>query len=74
MKIEKWWRRLVARLVAVVVRMLGPKPGDDVPLADTRRLTIDREATRAEVLKRLRAFRGRLPPDFRFDRDEANAR
>jgi antitoxin MazE len=26
------------------------------------------------LLKRLRAFRGRLPPDFKFDRDEANAR
>ena len=56
--------------------MLSLKPGDDVdvPLADTRKRTIDREAARAEALKRLRAFRGRLPPDFRFDRDEANAR
>jgi hypothetical protein len=27
-----------------------------------------------ELLKRLRAFRGRLPADFKFDRDEANAR
>jgi hypothetical protein len=26
------------------------------------------------LLNRLRAFRGRLPPGFRFDRDEANAR
>jgi antitoxin MazE len=25
-------------------------------------------------LKRLRTFRGRLPADFKFDRDEANAR
>jgi hypothetical protein len=24
--------------------------------------------------QRLRAFRGRLPADFKFDRDEANAR
>ena len=28
----------------------------------------------ADLLKRLRAFRGRLPPDFKFDREEANAR
>ena len=27
-----------------------------------------------ELLDRLRAFRGRLPDDFKFDRDEANAR
>ena len=26
------------------------------------------------LLKRLRAFRGRLPADFKFDREEANAR
>ena len=33
-----------------------------------------KEGGRDELLKRLRAFRGRLPADFRFDRDEANAR
>jgi antitoxin MazE len=27
-----------------------------------------------ELIKRLRAFRGHLPDDFRFDRDEANSR
>lgn len=27
-----------------------------------------------KLLKRLRGFRGRLPVDFKFDRDEANAR
>jgi hypothetical protein len=30
-----------------------------------------RETRRGALLKRLRAFRGRLPPDFRFDREEA---
>ena len=28
----------------------------------------------SEMLKRLRKFRGRLPPDFRFDRQDANER
>ena len=27
-----------------------------------------------ELIRRLRAFRGRLPDDFKFDRDEANSR
>ena len=27
-----------------------------------------------ELLKQLREFRGRLPHDFKFDREEANAR
>jgi hypothetical protein len=31
------------------------------------------EPTRGELLRRLRAFRGRLPADFKFDREEANA-
>jgi antitoxin MazE len=30
--------------------------------------------SRDDLLQRLRAFRGRLPADFIFDRDEANAR
>jgi antitoxin MazE len=36
--------------------------------ADIRRLTRD------ELIERLRAFRGRLPDDFKFDRGEANSR
>jgi antitoxin MazE len=35
---------------------------------------VARKPGRDELLKRLRAFRGRLPADFKFDRDEANAR
>jgi hypothetical protein len=27
-----------------------------------------------ELLQRLRAFRGRLPEDFKFDREEAHGR
>ena len=33
-----------------------------------------RKPGRDDLLKRLRAFRGRLPADFVFDRDEANER
>ena len=32
------------------------------------------DVTPAEILARLRGLRGRLAPDFRFDRDEANGR
>jgi hypothetical protein len=32
------------------------------------------EITREELVKRLHAFRGMLPADFKFDRDDANAR
>jgi hypothetical protein len=50
--------------------------GDDFEIraADRRKLEVSRKPGRDELLKRLRAFRGRLPTDFKFDRDEANAR
>jgi antitoxin MazE len=52
------------------------KEGDDIQIriADRRELEVSRKPGRDEILKRLRAFRGRLPADFKFDRDEANAR
>ncbi|WP_419696091.1 hypothetical protein ACN2CC_09330 [Mesorhizobium muleiense] len=45
-----------------------------VHVADARQLGVACKPAREELLKRLRAFRGRLPADFKFDRDEANAR
>ncbi len=33
-----------------------------------------RKPDRQEIIARLRQFRGRLPADFRFDREDANAR
>jgi antitoxin MazE len=64
MKVAKWGNSLAIRLPAAVVEALNLKDGDDVA----------RKPGREELLKRLRAFRGRLPPDFKFDRDEANPR
>ena len=76
MQVSKWGNSLAVRLPASVVEVLELKEGDEIELhvADARELTIARKAGRAELLRRLREFRGRLPPDFKFDRDEANAR
>jgi antitoxin MazE len=59
-----------------VVEALELKEGDEIEVhvADARHLGIARKPGRDELLKRLRAFRGRLPEDFKFDRDKANAR
>jgi antitoxin MazE len=35
---------------------------------------VKRSEDSRQVLARLKKFRGRLPPDFRFDRLDANAR
>ena len=43
------------------------------PTTDQRRPVRKKPDTEA-LLERLRAFRGRLPADFRFNRDDANAR
>lgn len=76
MQVAKWGNSLAVRLPAVVVEALELKEGDEIEIhvADLRDLGVARKPGRDELLKRLRVFRGRLPPDFKFDRDEANAR
>ncbi len=76
MQVAKWGNSLAVRLPAAVVEALELKVGDDIEIhvADRRAFGVSRKLGRGELLKRLRAFRSRLPADFRFDRDEANAR
>lgn len=76
MQVAKWGNSLAIRLPAVVVEALELREGDEIEIhiADARQFDVARKPGREELLKRLRAFRGRLPADFKFDRDEANAR
>jgi antitoxin MazE len=76
MQVAKWGNSLAIRLPAAVVEALELRQGDEIEIhvAGTREFGIARKPDRAALLKRLRAFRGHLPDDFRFDRDEANAR
>jgi antitoxin MazE len=76
MQLAKWGNSLAIRLPAVVVEALGIQEGDEIEIhvADGKRFGVARKPGRADLLKRLRAFRGRLPADFKFDRDDANAR
>jgi antitoxin MazE len=76
MQVAKWGNSLAVRLPAAVVEALKLREGDEVEIhvADSRNFGVARKPGRDELLKRLRAFRGRLPDDFKFDRDEANAR
>jgi antitoxin MazE len=39
-----------------------------------RTFGIDRDRRRARALARIRSFREKLPPDWKFDPQEANAR
>lgn len=76
MQVAKWGNSLAVRLPKALVDRLGLKEGDDVELRATEddALEIARTVTREQALARLRSFRGMMPIDFRFDRDEANAR
>jgi antitoxin MazE len=76
MHVAKWGNSLALRLPAAVVEALELKEGDEIEIhvADAREFAVARKPRREELLQRLRGFRGRLPPDFKFDRDEANAR
>jgi antitoxin MazE len=76
MQVSKWGNSLAIRLPAAVVEALALKEGDDIEIlvSGLRTMEVARKPSRDELLTRLRAFRGRLPADFNFDRDEANAR
>jgi antitoxin MazE len=76
MQVSKWGNSLAVRLPAAVVEQLGLKEGDEIEIAvdSDHRFNLRRKPDPEAILARLRAFRGRLPAGFRFDRDEANAR
>jgi len=76
MQVAKWGNSLAVRLPAALVEALELREGDEIEIhvADARKFGVERKPSRDALLKRLRAFRGRLPADFKFDRDEANAR
>lgn len=76
MQVAKWGNSLAIRLPAALVEALELKEGDDIEIhvADSHAFGVARKPGREDLLKRLRAFRGRLPADFKFDREEANAR
>jgi antitoxin MazE len=76
MRVARWGNSLAVRLPAAVVEALDLEEGDEIEIrvAGARDFGIARKPGRAELLERLRGFRGRLPADFRFDRDAANAR
>ena len=76
MQVSKWGNSLAVRLPAAVVERLGLREGDEIAIevADSQHFRIARDPRRDEALETLRALGWTLPEDFRFDREEANAR
>jgi antitoxin MazE len=75
-KVAKWGNSLAVRLPVAVVESLQLKEGDDVEIhpGDHQTLTIDRDIRKQRAFRRLREFQIDFPPDYKFDREEANAR
>lgn len=76
MQVSKWGNSLAIRLPASVIKVLELREGDDIEVvvSGVRTFEIKKKPDRDALLRRLRQFRGKLPPDFKFDRDDANAR
>ena len=76
MQVSKWGNSLAIRLPASVVEALGLREGDDIEVVieDERVFQVRKKLDRDALLFRLRKFRGKLPADFIFDREDANAR
>jgi antitoxin MazE len=80
MQVSKWGNSLAIRLPAEVVGALGLKEGDhievgvDVDAGGDPKFTIRRDPRIEEALARIRRLRRPLPPGFKFDRLDANAR
>jgi antitoxin MazE len=76
MQVAKWGNSLAVRLPAIVVEALRLKEGDEIEIhvAAAREFGVARKPGREDFLNQLRAYRGRLPRDFKFDRHDANAR
>lgn len=77
MQVAKWGNSLAIRLPASLVRRLKLEAGDEVDLIeapnskDKPALAVARTRSRRELVDDLRAYAGRLPQHYVFDRDEA---
>ncbi len=76
MRVSKWGNSLAIRIPASVAEALQLKEGDevDIRVAGTRAFDADLDRSREQALERIKALAIKLPPDWKFDRDEANAR
>lgn len=76
MRVSKWGNSLGVRLPSEVVRVLELEDGDEIELhvESERAFAVKKKPSSQELLSRVRALRGRIPADFKFDRLEAHER
>jgi antitoxin MazE len=77
MRVSKWGNSLAVRLPKKLVEQLGLKEGDDLNVVAAKDGAIGvetRDDQRRRALERMAARHWTLPPNCKFDRDEANER
>jgi antitoxin MazE len=77
MQVSKWGNSLAVRLPKALVEKLGLKEGDEINVVAAKDGVIEvetREEQRRRALGRLASLNWTLPPDYKFDREEANER
>lgn len=76
MQVSQWGNSLAVRLPVSLVRALKLKAGDRVNLVPDKRgnLRVTLDPRKVEMIERMRSAQWPLPPDYKFDREEANAR
>ena len=76
MQVAKWGNSLAIRLPIALVKRMNLSEGDEVRLSvrGARDLSLGKKPGKEDIVAALREFEGRLPVDFKFDRDGANER
>jgi antitoxin MazE len=74
MQIGKWGNSLAVRLPRDIVDKFQLKEGDVIDAAALERGLRAASMSREHAIARIRELRRPLPADWKFDREEANAR
>ena len=76
MRVARWGDHLVVLLSSQVVQDMGLVEGDEVDFNELKRrpAPCEKRDPKAEFLKAMDQFHWSAPPDYKFDRDEANER
>lgn len=74
MKIERWGNNIVIPVSQRDLAERGLNVGDEVDLtaSDAGALAADRKARKEAMMAHMRQFARPLPPDYKFNRTEAN--
>jgi antitoxin MazE len=76
MRVAKWGNSLAIRLPADLVAELDISEGDDIEIvaSGAGKFEVSPDERRKRALEEMRRLSVPLPPGYKFDREEANAR